>query len=396
VSAPPFRCQICTSDRLQTLPAFAALPRATSDSKPWPSGGSLAVCGACGAIQKLPDAKWTEEAKQIYADYVIYHQSAGSEQLIFDYSGQGRPRSSQLVEHLKRHVALPDHGKLLDIGCGDGATLRSFSATLPDWELYGAELSARTLPELRKIRNFQELYTSDPGRIEQRFALVSLVHTLEHVLSPGRFLTDAAGLLEAGGVLVVEVPDVEASPFDVLVADHVMHFSRATLRYLSERCGLNILALGNLVSSKELTLIATVGERRGKVPASLPAEGAAIAASVVTWIDQVLAMARSVAAAGPIGIFGTAIAGMALYGGLRASVAFFVDEDPSRIGRSFDGKPVLAPTQVPRDVPVLIGLTPERARMVADRCRSFGFRCILPPPFVALKRDGERAGNRLE
>ena len=55
VSAPPFRCQICASDRLQTLPGFSALPRATSNSKPWPSGGSLAVCGACGAIQKLPD-----------------------------------------------------------------------------------------------------------------------------------------------------------------------------------------------------------------------------------------------------------------------------------------------------------------------------------------------------
>ena len=261
--------------------------------------------------------------------------------------------------------------------------MRSFSATLPDWELYGAELSARTLPELRKIRNFQELYTSDPGRIEQRFALVSLVHTLEHVLSPGKFLADAAGLLEPGGVLVVEVPDIEASPFDVLVADHVMHFSRATLRYLAERCGLNILALGNLVSSKELTLFATIGEKRDDVPASAPAEGARIAASVVSWIEQVLATARPdrgrrlrSASSAP------RLPGWRFMRRCGPTWHFSSMRMPSRIGRSFDGKPVLAPAQVPRDVPVLIGLTPERAAMVADRCQSFGFRCILPPPFV--------------
>lgn len=380
--ASPYRCQICQGDRLELLPGFSALPRATSDSRPWPPGGSLAVCAGCGAIQKIPDRRWSDDAKKIYDNYEIYHQSAGSEQLVFDERGEGRPRSLQLVEHLKRHVALSDQGKLLDIGCGDGATLRSFSAVLPDWKLYGNELSPRTLSTLQAIRNFQELYTCPPSDIGKQFSLVSIVHTLEHVLSPESFLNDAARLMGPGGVLVVEVPDIETSPFDLLVADHVMHFSHATLQHLAARCGLNVLALGNIVSAKELTLFATAGRQSANVAPSAPAEGIKIATSAVSWLEQVLATAKTVSSAGPMGIFGTAIAGMALYEAFRADVPFFVDEDPSRVGRSFDGKPVLAPAQVPRDVPVFIGLIPQRAELVAERCRRLGVRCVLPPAYA--------------
>lgn len=72
-------CQVC-GGQLQKVDAYSHLPRVTSDCKPWPSGGTLALCVECGAIQKIPDAVWLDEISRIYKDYQIYQLSGGSEQ----------------------------------------------------------------------------------------------------------------------------------------------------------------------------------------------------------------------------------------------------------------------------------------------------------------------------
>ena len=68
------------------------------------------------------------------------------------------------------------------------------------------------------------------------------------------------------GVLFVEVPDIETSPFDLLVADHLLHFSRATLDLLLVRCGLCATTLSNEVIRKEITALT----KRGKGDVVLP------------------------------------------------------------------------------------------------------------------------------
>ena len=50
--------------------------RVTSDTRPWRSGGKLAVCGECGTVVKPLDEMWRIEAGEIYAGYDLYHQSA--------------------------------------------------------------------------------------------------------------------------------------------------------------------------------------------------------------------------------------------------------------------------------------------------------------------------------
>src|SRR5580692_11501909 len=98
--APRYPCAICDSHALEDIPGYTALPRATSDSKPWPRGGTLAVCMQCGAIQHNPNLKWLNEIDQIYANYDIYHQSAGSEHLVFSGDGIAKSRSNRLVEYV--------------------------------------------------------------------------------------------------------------------------------------------------------------------------------------------------------------------------------------------------------------------------------------------------------
>src|SRR5438105_2653903 len=117
-------CRICGATALEEVLDFAALPRVTSDAKPFPAGGRLTVCRTCGAMQKLADEVWLGEIARIYGEFEIYHQSGGAEQPIYDLAGKGgTPRSVKLVDYLARTLALADHGDVLDFGCGNGAAL---------------------------------------------------------------------------------------------------------------------------------------------------------------------------------------------------------------------------------------------------------------------------------
>ena len=102
--------------------------------------------------------------------------------------------------------------------------------------------------------------------------------------------------------------------------------------------------------------------------------------ATVAWLERAMAMAQEQASQGPIAIFGTAIAAMAFYGALKEHVMFFVDEDPNRIGRHYDGRLVFAPDQAPKNIPVFLALPGRQAQLVAERCRNAaGLYCICPP-----------------
>src|SRR6266496_853917 len=141
--APTSTCHLCGSEDLQLAPAFATFHRVTSDCKPWPAGGRLARCCACGLVQTVVEPAWQTEADRIYAGYTIYHQSGGKEQNIFPGGGGGKPRSEGVIAALREAVALPDGGRLLDIGCGNGSFLSAWSRLVAGWSLCGSEVNEK-------------------------------------------------------------------------------------------------------------------------------------------------------------------------------------------------------------------------------------------------------------
>ena len=374
-------CIVCGQDALQEIEAFRALPRVTSDCKPYAAGGRLFACGNCGGIQKLPDDRWFREIDEIYSGYEIYKLSDGEEQLIFTDAGP-LPRSQRLVDFLRGSSKLPESGSLIDIGCGNGAALARYSKAFPDWKLFGSELSDRALSRLRKMPNFIELYTKPVEEIDGPFDLVSMIHSLEHMPSPRSALEQATRLLADDGVLFVEVPDAETSPFDLLVADHLTHFSRSTLRYMAAQVGASMSHISNSVLPKEITMIG----RRGPTDITMPGgqDGIRIAQANVLWLGQVLASARDFSRSKPFGIFGTSISGMWLYGALGGAASFFVDEDPSRIGQKYAGKPILSPREAPSGTIVFIPLAPGLASKIAERHADAPARFVPSPSFAEV------------
>jgi SAM-dependent methyltransferase len=375
-------CQICGQTTLQEFPGFRDLKRVTSDSRPWGAGGRIAVCRECSAVQKLIDADWLSEIGQIYRSYAIYHQAGGKEQPIFAENGAvPQPRSRALMKYLESKTRLSTCADVLDFGCGTGSALRTYSECYPEWTLYGAELSTQSIALLNKIPRFAQLFTCPPGEIPTCFDLITLVHALEHVLDPVGILQQLSTRLTASGVLFVQVPDGGKTPYDLVIADHLLHFTLEALRLASRRAGIEIVELSDTVLPKELSLIGRSGRPETAVigfPDSKPAIDRV--GNQIDWLSAQITSANGISKSNPrFGIFGTSISGTWLAGVLGDRVSFFVDEDADRIGGRHMERPVLSPDQVAGDSDVFVPLIPHVAASVIARLSRPTIRFHAPP-----------------
>ena len=152
----------------------------------------------------------------------------------------------------------------------------------------------------------------------------------------------------------------------------------ATLQYLAARAGLSTMAISNEVLTKEITFL---GRRDATATAAQPDTdtGRRTAERAVAWLATVRDHGRELSAAQPFGIFGTSISGMWLYGALKDRVEFFVDEDPSRVGRFFEGRPIFAPADAPAESTVYVPLNPIISASVSTRLAGLPARFVPTP-----------------
>jgi SAM-dependent methyltransferase len=276
---------------------------------------------------------------------------------------------------------LPQTGRALDVGCGNGPTLRALARLAPGWDLYGHDISDCEADALASIPGFRELFVGDVDIIEGTFDLIAFCHSVEHIPSPVQSLAALRSKLAPGGRLVVEVPNVRQNIYDLVVADHRSHFDALTLADAAKRAGFTHFAVYDDWVFKELTLVAA-NEAIGATPAS-PAStrlGYREIGQRVAWLAATLERARQTAARGKtFGLFGTAIAATWAFGPLAQHVAFFVDEDAARIGQEFEGRPILAPDQIPEGATVFVPLIPNVAAAVGERLRNLGVDVQVPP-----------------
>lgn len=360
-------CHICVTGDVRELPQYALLARVTSDFKSWPAGGRLGVCAYCGSVQKFVDEQWKSEIASIYADYTIYFQAGGAEQAVFlGDTAQPVTRSEWLVQQVIAHASLPATGRLLDIGCGNGALLRAFSRAMPGWTLAGTELSDATRAMVERVPRVEALYTGPLQETPGQFDMISLVHVLEHISHPLELLAAVAGKLKPGGILFIEIPDAERNPFDLLIADHVSHFTPATVTALLEAAGYSIAKLSQSWVVKEISAVATyAGNHAGHVVQ--PSRGATAGLDWLLAASAAARRARAEAAGRPFGLFGSSIAATWLANEVECGMEFFVDEDPSRQGQQFMGRSILGPSQVPSGSVVFVGVGGGMAEHVARR-----------------------------
>ncbi len=363
-------CHNCGTAPLRRAPGYENFFRVTSDCKPWPTGGQMGLCEACGLVQAVTDSRWENESREIYTRYDIYHQSGGIEQTVFNpATGKGRARSDAIVEGLTQTAKLPERGRLLDIGCGNGAFLRACSRSLAGWTFCGSEFDTRHRATVEAIPGVERLYSGSLAEIPGEFDVISLIHVLEHIPAPTTFLKQVVTKLKPGGWLLVEVPDCCINPFFLLVADHASHFSPGSLSTVVGGAGFEVLQAGDAWVAKEISLLAR--KPVGAAPAIPVCPPAQAEQTYNHWkfLNESIAKAKALASGGTLGIFGTSIGATWLDAQLTNVAAFFVDEDPHRVGKQHEGRPIHAVKDIPAGAIVFIVLPPALAQRIAERLR---------------------------
>lgn len=378
-------CHVCRNVEVEAVPGFYSLRRVTSDCRPWPSGGSLGVCRTCGTVQKLIDQTWRDEVRTIYTQYDLYHQSPSrTEQMVFDQSSGGSsPRSQRILQFAIGCTVFPMTGRMLDVGCGNGAMLRAFSHLAPGWELNGFEPNLRAREAVLSIPGMKEIYDSRLAEVPGVFDVISIVHALEHIENPVPVLVELRNMLTLGGHLLIEVPYFPDNPFDLLIADHCTHFTIATLLPVLAAAGLEALVMRTDTVAKEMTVLARRARADKLAPACVsPTTSADVRQAVddaLAWLQAVAAESRTIAKSGQFGLFGTSNSANWLYGELMEYVQFFIEEDPNRIGITYRERPVYHPANIPCGSNVFLALPRALAEQILSRLKPVNGRFHFPP-----------------
>lgn len=377
------RCLLCHATEFKICLEDSTLKAMSSDCRPWPGMLEVCVCLQCGHVQKQTDF----DPAAFYGQYEHYPAGAGSEQLIFQNGTEPpKPRSVQILEKFESNFRLPEQGAILDIGCGNGAFLRSFKNQYPAWHLYGFEQNDRHQEDVRRVPGLKDFFSGSlEGLGELKFDLITLIHVFEHVQRPRPFLNKVRSLLKPGGLLLIQVPNVLANPMDMVLIDHYSHFSPQVLRHFVEGAGFHSRHLAADWIHKEISLCVEVGNAAisdswfSKIDAQFYknfAEEASI------WLNAVVDEAKHQAKESRIGIFGTAVAGTWLAYNLEDRVQFFVDEDPVRVGKNHLGKPIVHPSKLKQADRVFVAFPYEIAVRIKERLsKSSQGTFLLPPPF---------------
>ncbi len=195
------------------------------------------ICKHCGLVWSDP---FPFNPRQFYEnDYRIKYKNTylPKSKHIF------RAGNTALSRRQKIKSLLTTPQKVLDVGSGGGEfayLLKSLGHELYGIEpnKYYAEFSAAEYD-----LNLTTGFIQDAPFSNDSFSLITLWHVLEHTEDPFSVLLKLCGLLKANGVLVVEVPNIEAvcqSPKNTFHEAHLFNFNLETLTKLGEKAGLRV------------------------------------------------------------------------------------------------------------------------------------------------------------
>ena len=221
----------------------------------------LVSCGGCGLTYQCPRPA-PETMRYYYED--CYSGEAQEEMRRFQVeSPVSRLISLYRVVTIEKVRKLAPGQAVLDVGASYGGFIE-YARTRRDIEAHAIDLDPGSI---EKFVNKTEVEVTcgdllEVGYPDERFDVVTLFETLEHVYEPVRTLAEIRRILKPGGLVSVEVPNWDglmrplfgASWFPLLLPTHLQHFSRRHLRQCAEKAGLEVVHHQAMFYPTEITV----------------------------------------------------------------------------------------------------------------------------------------------
>jgi SAM-dependent methyltransferase len=148
-------------------------------------------------------------------------------------------RKAILLRYLDARLPLPPTARLLDVGCGTGAILESFSRR---YQAFGSDMAPQAIDFCRE-RGLTRLHlgTLDTYPASEPFDLITMLDMLEHVEDDEGLLRVGRRLLREGGHILIATPAFPSlwSKHDEIL-HHKRRYTRSGLRRLVEHAGFTV------------------------------------------------------------------------------------------------------------------------------------------------------------
>lgn len=194
---------------------------------------ALRQCDHCALVTTHPTPSDTL-LKQYY-DQDYWHPSRSSGKASLDTLYQ--LRMSSIVSAIRKYTN--PTSRILDWGCGDGSLIR----LLRKFELncFGIDAYSQDTDDPQISATTIEKADFPDGN----FDLITCFHVLEHLPDPLTSAKSALRLIKTGGVIIIEVPNLDSFGFQVFknrwqpleIPTHLNHFTPITLKRLFQFAG---------------------------------------------------------------------------------------------------------------------------------------------------------------
>jgi SAM-dependent methyltransferase len=106
----------------------------------------------------------------------------------------------QRVKEIVRGLPLPKKGEALDFGCGNGVFTGVLKEALPEWTIYGSDISEVAVKNATERFPQCSFFVSDLDRpVDKQFDFVFSHHVLEHVFDIRKTVAEIKAFVKPGG-----------------------------------------------------------------------------------------------------------------------------------------------------------------------------------------------------
>lgn len=352
------KCRVCKTTLGSALLSIDA-PALTSVNGLIDASTRIFGCQACGHYQS-DDFGDTDE---FYASSYKISLGGPEHDQLYDYVDARARFRTDVQAEIVLSIGLGRGIQVLDFGAAKADTLRKVLKAEPTWNPHVFDVSSDYEDAWQSwVPESQQAIGRMPSAWAGRFDLVTAHFVLEHVPDPAGIVSSLAGVLKPNGVLMLSVPDAASNTGDLLVADHLNHFTKSSLWTLLNDAGFRSWTILEGAFRGAFVVLArfdTLGQT------SLPQQGAC--APLDDELDYWQRVLRGITRLGTelpsdsLGIYGAGFYGSLIGSRLQSPPLVFLDRNDFLHGGVLLGAPVVAPEDCPPGVSVLLlGLSPRQ------------------------------------
>ena len=278
--------------------------------------------------------------------------------------GMSEGRSNEQIDYLRNIGILNKISSVLDLGCYRGELLSHFPSKLEkdgvDIDFPSIKIAREQFP---KINFFcQDLEKFNTGK---KYDLITMLHVLEHLKNPLQVLKNILNSSHSKTKLLIEVPIIENGfTNDVngfFSAQHLTHFSRRSLKNFFKKAGWDIQRIDEQETYNGARVIATPSISKAEFVPSIGNDASTLYSYFQHWFNVLQTIEEKLdqfSKSDQYIIWGAGLHTEFLFNKTfffrkkKDAKFLFFDSDPSKIGKTYRGVPIVSPFAKSAIIPV--------------------------------------------